>query len=320
MDALARAGRRIDHFLHEGFGNEDSPLYHAINRVIVGLILLSVVSVTLASVRSIYEGHELIFDLSEVLVVTLFTIEYAINIYVAPNRKKYLLGPWGIIDLLAILPSILLLFDLRALKVTRVLRILRFLRLLRILRVLKLAKVAVRQYEKSREQRFNTLKMDVQIYLIALLSVITIFSTLAFYAEEEVANTAFTSIPAAMWWCIVTITTTGYGDMVPATVAGRVIAGGAMLSGLALFSLLMNVVGKTMLSSLFGSHEIGVDDQAAGKPALATPQHAPHGASDQTPPAGNAASSLCACGAPLAPGWRLCPYCGKALTRAEGGT
>ena len=309
MDALARAGRRIDELLHEGFGNEDSPLYHAVNRAIVGLILLSVVSVTLASVRSIYEGHELIFELSELVIVTLFTIEYAINIYVAPDRKKYLLGPWGIIDLLAILPSILLLLDLRALKVTRILRILRFLRLLRMLRVLKLAKLAVRQYEKSRAQRFNTLKMDVQIYLIALFSVLTIFSTLEFYAEEGVANTTFTSIPAAMWWCIVTITTTGYGDMTPSTVLGRIIAGGAMLSGLALFSLLMNVVGKTMLSSLFGSHEIGLDEAAKG-PEAAAPQYPPQGAEAK-------AAALCACGTPLAPGWRLCPYCGKTLPAAE---
>ena len=309
MEALARAGRRIDHILHEAFGNEDSPLYHAVNRVIVGLILFSVVSVVLASVRSIYEPYRLIFDLSELVIVTLFTIEYAINIYVATDRKKYLLGPWGIIDLLAILPSILLLLDLRALKVTRILRILRFLRLLRMLRVLKLAKVAVRQYEKSREQRFNTLKMDVQIYLIALFSVLTIFSTLAFYAEEEVPNTAFTSIPAAMWWCIVTITTTGYGDMVPVTVTGRIIAGAAMLSGLALFSLLMNVVGKTMLSSLFGSHEIGLDEAAKG-PEAAAPQYPPQGAEAK-------AAALCACGTPLAPGWRLCPYCGKTLPAAE---
>jgi len=308
MDALARAGRRIDQLLHEGFGNEDSPLYHAINRAIVGLILLSVVSVTLASVRSIYEGNEWIFNLSELVVVTLFTIEYAINIYVAPDRKKYILGPWGIIDLLAILPSILLLFDLRGLKVTRILRILRFLRLLRMLRVLKLAKVAVRQYEKSREQRFNTLKMDLQIYFIALFAVLTIFSTLEFYAEQDVASTTFTSIPAAMWWCIVTITTTGYGDMVPTTVVGRIIAGAAMLAGLALFSLLMNVVGKTMLASLFGSHEVGADVDATGKTKSAVGEHEGQGV----------VGSLCACGATIEPRWRLCPYCGKPLPHPTG--
>ena len=188
--------------------------------MIVALILVSIVSVTLASVSDLYQRYRLLFDVSEALVVSLFTLEYAINIYVAPDRKAYVFGLWGAIDLLAILPSILLLFDLRALKVTRVLRVMRFLRLLRILRVLKLAKLAARQYDRSREKRLNTLKLDLQIYLIALLSAVVIFSTLEFYAEEFVPNTQFTSIPAAMWWCIVTITTTGYGDMSPATVLG----------------------------------------------------------------------------------------------------
>ena len=305
---LLRRWERVDRWLHDGFGDEDSPTFRAVNGVIVVLILVSIVSVTLASVPEFYARYQVVFDFSEAVVVAAFVLEYLINIYVAHDRKAYVFGLWGAIDLLAILPSLLLLFDLRGLKVARVLRVMRFLRLMRILRVLKLARLAARQYERSREKRLYTLKLDLQIYLIALLSAVVIFSTLEFYAEERVPNTQFTSIPAAMWWCIVTITTTGYGDMVPTTVVGRIIAGAAMLAGLALFSLLMNVVGKTMLASLFGSHEVGADVDATGKTKSAVGEHEGQGV----------VGSLCACGATIEPRWRLCPYCGKPLPHPTG--
>jgi voltage-gated potassium channel len=308
MNAVNRAWHRIDLFLHEGFGNEDSALFHSVNRVIVVLIFVSVVSVTLATVPGIYERYHLLFDVEEAVIVSIFTLEYLINIYVAPDRKRYIFGVWGIIDLLAVLPSILLLLDLRALKVGRVLRIMRFLRLLRTLRVLKLARTAVRQHRESRERRFNTLKIDIQIYLIALFSAVTILSTLEFYAEEEVQNTTFTSIPAAMWWCMVTITTTGYGDMYPATVPGRIIAAVTMLTGLALFALLMNVVGKTMLASLFGVSDLDSHHELLKK----APTPAPEGAHLVEGHAGPE-EDRCACGAALLPAWRFCPDCGTGV-------
>jgi voltage-gated potassium channel len=311
---LQRHWERVDRWLHDGFGDEDSPTFRIVNGVIVTLILLSIVSVTLASVPDIYSRFEPWFDVSEAVIVAAFSLEYLVNIYVAPDRKAYVFGLWGAIDLLAILPSILMLFDLRALKVTRVLRVMRFMRLMRILRVLKLAKVASRQYERSRQRRLNTLRLDLQIYFIALLSAVVIFSTLEFYAEEHVANTAFTSIPAAMWWCIVTITTTGYGDMSPATVPGRVVAAAAMLTGLALFGMLMNVVGKAMLSSLFGAADLDAHDETLqraeeilARRGRGTAAKAPEPPPVPSPPPAPA----CTCGTSLQPGWRLCPLCGR---------
>lgn len=192
-------------------------------------------------------------------MVLIFTIEYAANIYVAPVKTKYIFGPWGVIDFLAIAPSYLNIVDLRAIKVLRVLRILRFLRLMRMLRLLKLAKHVSSGREKDdKVNKFDTLKMDLQIYFIAMFSVVVIFSTLIYYAERAVEGTAFSSIPQAMWWCVVTITTVGYGDMYPVTFMGRMVAVVTMFSGLALFGLLMNVIGKYMMTSLFGS-EVGAE-------------------------------------------------------------
>ncbi|MBN2306496.1 ion transporter [Candidatus Peregrinibacteria bacterium] len=249
---------RIDHWIHEAFGNEHSPSYRVVNDIVVFLIFFSIASIMLASVETFYLAHQRFFDISEMIVVVIFTIEYVANIYVAPVKTKYIFGPWGIIDFLAIAPSYLNIVDLRAIKVFRVLRVLRFLRLMRMLRLLKLAKHVVKtsEGENAVTNRFETLKMDLQIYFIAMFSVVTIFSTLVYYAEKGVEGTAFTSIPHSMWWCIVTITTVGYGDMYPVTVLGRIIAAVTMLCGLALFGMLMNVIGKTMMTSLFGS-EVG---------------------------------------------------------------
>lgn len=246
----------LDYWIHEAFGNEESLAYRIVNDVVVFLIFFSIASIVAASEEDLYAKYQSFFDTSETVVVGLFTVEYLANIYVAVSKRKYILGPWGIIDLLAILPSYLNVIDLRAIKVLRVLRILRFLRLMRMVRLLKLAKMAGKGYGSKVNDRFNTLKMDLQIYFIAMFSVVIIFSTLIFYAEKNVEGTAFTSIPQAMWWCIVTITTVGYGDMYPVTLIGRIIAVFTMISGLALFGLLMNVIGKSMMSSLFGSSNL----------------------------------------------------------------
>jgi len=250
---------RIDYYIREAFGNEESRAYRIINDVIVVLILFSIGSIIMESMESFYTLHQSFFDISELVVVIIFTIEYVANIYVAQDKTKYIFGPWGAIDFLAIAPSYLNIIDLRAIKVFRVLRVLRFLRLMRMLRLLKLAKqVSKGKGSKETVNKFDTLKMDLQIYFIAMFSIIVICSTLMYYAERMTAGTQFTSIPQAMWWCVVTITTVGYGDMYPVTLLGRLVAAFTMFAGLALFGLLMNVIGKSMMSSLFGS-EVGAE-------------------------------------------------------------
>ena len=105
---------------------------------------------------------------------------------------------------------------------------------------------------------------DLQIYLIALFTVLVISSTLIWNVEfdplDENSTTMFVNIPVSMWWGIVTLCTVGYGDMFPQTFAGRVIGGVTMLSGLALFGILTSVIGRALMASLFGSTD---DDRDA---------------------------------------------------------
>jgi voltage-gated potassium channel len=254
----------VDRFLHEGFANEESKLYMVINDFIVLLIFFSIVSIVLESVQSYADQYATFFNVSDWIVVFFFSLEYIANIYVTKRKRDYIFSIWGLIDLVAIIPTYLTGgIDLRAVKVLRILRILRFLRMMRMLRLIKLAKNATTPAGAQAKTKISTLKMDLQIYFIALSMVLVTFSTAEYYIENGVTGTQFTSIPNAMWWCIVTITTVGYGDMVPMTPLGRIVAAMAMLCGVALFGLLMNVIGKSMMSTLFGATDLEDTDLAA---------------------------------------------------------
>jgi voltage-gated potassium channel len=167
-----------------------------------------------------------------------FTLDYIRCLFQAPDKRAHINSVDGIIDLLSIQPMYLSLLDVTGL---RTLRALRVLRVLRVLKLIKLA-FAQRAIKVAREGQSNTFAIDLQICAIAVLCAITVSRTLGYHAEKDVDGSAFTSIPAGIWWGVVTLTTTGYGDMVtqnedklvqPVTAMGRIIGGTTMLVGLA---------------------------------------------------------------------------------------
>ena len=160
-----------------------------------------------------FERFELeyqILEYTEILTLIIFLIEYFGNVYVTRPIRKYVLGGWGLVDFFAIAPSLIKFINISGLKIVRVMRILRFLRLMRLL---KLAKVVADSASVDDDQDKSTLKMDLQIYFITMFSILTMASTLMFYAESKAQPEDFRHIPDAMWWGIVTMTTVGYGDV-----------------------------------------------------------------------------------------------------------
>ena len=265
------------------FTNPNSLGFQIWNKSIAVLIFVSCVLLALDSIPEVAAKYEHTFFIVEWVSVAIFTLDYIGHLVYSEKGLKYAFTAWGIIDLLSILPSYLMLLNLTALQGSKVLRL---LRVARVLRVLKLARMMT-----SSGKSTNPVLENLKIYFIVLFSVLMISSTAMFFVEGELYSPEaiavgqqaldqkaapgtepekfmptdpitgnpipedkrfFTSIPTAMWWCIVTLTTTGYGDMFPVTVGGRMVAAVTMLLGLVLFGILLNVIGNTLMLVLFG--------------------------------------------------------------------
>lgn len=202
--------------------------------VLIAAILASVVVVMIDSVDAIRARHGLLLGILEWLFTLLFTAEYLTRLMVVKKPLRYATSFFGIIDLLAILPSYLSLF----LTGTHYLVDIRALRLLRIFRVLKLspylseANVIVQALVASRRK--------IAVFLTTVLIAVVILATLM-YLVEGPAN-GYTSIPTAIYWAIVTLTTVGYGDISPKTPLGQVIASVVMILGYGILAVPTGIV------------------------------------------------------------------------------
>jgi voltage-gated potassium channel len=278
----------FDRLVHASFIDQSSKLYAPVHNGLTLLIFFSVILVVADSVQWIHDEYRFYIELIEFVIVVLFTLEFAANYRMAAKKSGYLLSIWGLVDLLAILPTYVTL-TVAFLQVIGVpitigtgllFKVMRMLRVLRMLRTLKLAKTAAKNMQQTLDGAGSSFWSDLQIYLIALFTVLTIASTLIWNVEydplDEASTTMFVDIPTSMWWGIVTLCTVGYGDMFPQTLAGRVIGGATMLCGLALFGILTSVIGRALMSSLFGSDE----EEKLVDPEIVYVDHPVDGATD----------------------------------------
>ena len=269
------------------------------HQVVNFFIYMSCVMIALESIEELDSVYHHEFMVIEWISVIFFTFDYVGNIYTARDRLKYITSFWGMVDLLSILPSYLMVFNFTGVKATKILRILRVIRVLREvnnskagqtnpivanLRIYFIALFSIMMISSTlmyyvegglytteamtegQAHLDDTLVKDGKAAGSEKFMPVDPISGASIAEDKRV----FTSIPAAMWWCIVTLTTTGYGDLYPVTVGGRVIAGVTMLLGLVLFGILMNIIGRTLMVVLFG--ETLDDKDAAHVPA--TPEEA----------------------------------------------
>jgi voltage-gated potassium channel len=203
--------------------------------VLLVLIGASVMTVMLESVPSMREGHHVIFWKIEWFFTAVFTLEYIARLAVVRKKRKYVLSFFGIVDLVSILPTYIAIF----LTGSQYLMVIRILRLLRMFRVLKMA-----NYFGQANVLINALRSSapkVAVFLFGILSLVTIEGTLMYLIEGGI-NPGFSSIPQSVYWGIVTITTVGYGDVAPVTVAGKFVASLIMLSGFSIIAVPAGIV------------------------------------------------------------------------------
>lgn len=190
---------------------------------IQALILVSVIAIAVETLPDLSPGVYVALQALEIIVVSIFLVEYVLRIWAAPSRLGYVTSFYGIIDLLAILPSLILLagYDLQ------------FLRSLRILRVLLLFKLLRYFYAVERLGRAVKSVAGELIVFGAVAAVLLYLCASAVYMFERHAQPeAFASIFHSLWWAVVTFTTVGYGDVYPITSGGRIFTGLILLLAL----------------------------------------------------------------------------------------
>ena len=192
--------------------------------VLLYAIILSILQVMLESVPSLNARYDGIFQISEWSFTILFTIEYGLRLLIEKKPSRYALSFFGIIDLLALLPTYLTLFLAGGsyLAVIRAIRLLRVFRILKLSRYLGEAQLITGALMASRYK--------IMVFLGAVFTLAIIMGTLIYSHRKEVKN-GFISIPRSIYWAIVTITTVGYGDISPSTPLGQLFASFIMLMG-----------------------------------------------------------------------------------------
>lgn len=201
---------------------------------LITLILLSVLAVFLESTKGAREvfGAELL--VAEWAFTLLFTFEYILRLIAVRRPLRYALSFYGLVDLLAILPTYISLF----IPGTQYLLVIRILRLLRIFRILKLSSYISEGRVISTALQAS--KQKIIVFLVAVLTIITVVGSLMYVVEGE--ENGFTDIPTSMYWAIVTLTTVGYGDLSPKTGLGKLLASIVMIMGYGIIAVPTGIV------------------------------------------------------------------------------
>ena len=220
--------------VYEVIFEAETPAGKLFDVVLLWLILLSIGAVMLESVQSFRQDFDRELTILEWIFTLLFSFEYLVRIYCVERPFKYVFSFFGIVDLLALVPTYMSLFFVGS----PTLLMIRALRLLRIFRILKLAR-----YTKESRVLIAALKASrpkITVFLGAVLVLILIMGSVMYMVEGTQAG--FTSIPRAMYWAVVTLTTVGYGDIVPKTVLGQSIASFIMICGYAIIAVPTGIV------------------------------------------------------------------------------
>ena len=206
--------------------------------ILLVVILASLASLMLESVASIYKTYASLFKTLEWIFTAIFSIEYIVRLMVVRSKSRYALSFYGIIDLLSILPAFIAL----VIRGAHYIMIIRSLRLIRVFRVLKMVRFLSEANLLSSALRASRAKIIV--FLMAVVCATFILGTAMYLIEGP--EHGFKSIPSSIYWCIVTLTTVGYGDISPQTTFGQIFASIIMILGYGIIAVPTGIVTSEM--------------------------------------------------------------------------
>ena len=236
---------RLFHILHRP--SPANRMVRRVNYVLAAVIVANCVAVALETVPSIYQANRSLFFALEVFSTGFFIIEYLLRLWVCveqvrysspvSGRLKYALHPLPLLDLIVI-ATLWAPLDLRFLRIFRLSRLFRVLHLEELDHSFQAVSAAI-----------GRRKSLLVISLLMMLITIYCLAALLYMVEHAAQPEAFSSIPATLWWSIVTLTTIGFGDMVPITTLGKTLAGAVMLAGIGIFALPTAIVTAAILDA-----------------------------------------------------------------------
>lgn len=216
-----------------------------VNQLISVLIVLASITAILETERSLVAGHEALFLGLEILFVSVFLAEYALRSWIAVEKPKYAhpvrgrlryaVSVWALIDFVAIVPALFAVLGPEFL----------MLRMLRLLRILRLARLG--RFTKALEHLAHAIALrryELVMSVICAVLLLVFSSALLYLFEGRGQPEAFGSIPRAMWWSVVTLTTVGYGDAYPVTAMGRVFAAITAVAGIGLIAMPTGIIAS----------------------------------------------------------------------------
>ena len=206
--------------------------------ILLSLIIISVIGVILNSDSRIEEKYGNLLYITEWIFTILFTIEYILRVYSAKNQKKYIFSFMGIVDLLAIIPTYLMFIY----PPIRYLLDIRVIRLIRIFRILKLSNYVKGAYTMQIALRSSRPKIIV--FLLSVSIVVILVGTLMYIIEGP--ENGFNNIANSIYWAVITLTTVGYGNIVPVTAMGKVLASCIMILGYAIIAVPTGIVSSEL--------------------------------------------------------------------------
>ncbi len=222
------------------FGHDTRP-GRIFDVVLIGVILASVLVVMLESVASVRAEYGSLLRGAEWFFTLLFTVEYATRLWCVGRPLTYAKSPLGVIDLLAVLPTyVSVLFPgSQVLTVVRILRVLRVFRILKLAHYVGEARVLVRALKAS--------QYKITIFVLAVVTITVIVGSLMYLIEGP--DNGFTSIPRGVYWGIVTLTTVGFGDIIPQTAWGQALASVVMIMGYGIIAVPTGIVTAELVYS-----------------------------------------------------------------------
>lgn len=219
---------------------------------IISLIAANVVAVTLETVPELEAAYGGWFKTFELVSVVIFTVEYLLRVWTAPEDKRYsaairgralfIFTPMALIDLAAILPFYLPMVIPIDLRFGRALRLFRLFRLFKFSRYARSMQLFGRVFTNRKEQ--------ITISLFTVLVMLLLSSSAMYYVEHPAQPKNFSSIPETMWWDIATLTTVGYGDVYPVTALGRLLGGIIAVLGIGIFALPTSILASGFAEAL----------------------------------------------------------------------